>query len=103
MTKRNIDFLLCLALGLPGCGLTTYSTPVLETGPDTFTVAADDPSASIAMQSALGQAQVHCGSLAREILVTRQGARTAGDRNVYEVNFRCLAKGDPELTRPASR
>jgi len=100
MKRRNTALLICLAVELSGCGLKTYSTGVLEMGPDTFSVSADDLSASIAMQSAVGQAQVHCGSLNKEILVTNRSARTAGARNVYEVTFRCLAKGDPELARP---
>jgi hypothetical protein len=92
MKRPNTVLLIGLALGLSGCGLETYSTRVLEAGPDTFTVAADDPSASIAMQSAVGQAQVHCGSLSKDILVTNRSATTVGDRNVYEVTFRCLAR-----------
>jgi hypothetical protein len=102
MNTRQTALLACLALELSGCGLETYSTRVLEVGPDTFSVAADHPSASIAMQSAVGQAQVHCGSLSKEILVADRSARTVGDRNVYEVTFRCLAKGDPGLARPTS-
>ena len=102
MKTRNIVLLICFGAELSGCGLETYSTRVLEVAPDTFTVATDDPSASIAMQSAVGQAQVHCGSRSREILITHRSATTVGDRNVYEVTFRCLAKGDPELTRPTS-
>ena len=99
MKTRDIVVLICLAAGLSGCGLETYSTRVREVGPDTFTVATDDPSASIAMQAAVGQAQVHCGSLSKEILVTNRSASTIGDRNVYEVTFRCMVKGDPELAR----
>ena len=92
MKTRNTVLLICLAAGLSGCGLETYSTRVLEVGPDTFTVATDDPSASIAMQSAVGQAQVHCGSLSKEILITNRNAWTVDARNVYEVTFRCLAR-----------
>ena len=100
MKTRNAALLACLAAQLSGCGLDSYSTRVLETGPDTFTVAVDHPSASIAMQSAIGQAQVHCGSLHKEILVTDRSARTVDALNVYEVTFRCLPKGDPALARP---
>jgi len=92
MKTRNTVLLICLAAELSGCGLETYSTRVLEVGPDTFTVATDDPSASIAMQSAVGQAQVHCGSLSKEILITNRNAWTVDARNVHEVTFRCLAR-----------
>jgi len=102
MKRLNTVLLVCFAFELSGCGLETYSTRVLEAGPDTFTVATDDPSASIAMQAAVGQAQVHCGNLSKEILITNRSATAVGDRHVYEVTFRCLAKGDPELTRSAS-
>ena len=101
MMDRKVALLACLAAGLAGCGVSSYSTKVLETGQDSYTVAADDLSAPLVMQSAVGQAQVHCGSLSREIVMTERNARTVGERNVYEVAFRCLAKGDPELpTRP---
>ena len=102
MKRLNTVLLVCFAFELSGCGLETYSTRVLEVAPGTFTVATDDASASIAMQAAVGQAQVHCGSLSKEILITNRSATAVGARNVYEVTFRCLAKGDPELARSTS-
>jgi hypothetical protein len=101
MKMRSTALLACLAVGFSGCGLQTYSTRVQETGPDAFSVAAEDLNPSIAKQSAIGRAQMHCGNQSRVMLMTDQSARTAGDQNVYEVAFRCLAKGDPELARAA--
>jgi hypothetical protein len=83
-----------------GCGLRTYSSGVMQLGPDTFTVSADDLNASTAKQAALTQAQQRCANLNKEILVTNTRAVRDPNRNIYDVTFRCLAKGDPELTRP---
>lgn len=97
--KNKATIIVVLAFSLSGCGLKTYSSGVLPMGPDTYTVSADDLNASTAKQAALGQAQNHCSSLGKEILVTN--TKTSREtRNIYDVTFRCLSKGDPELTRP---
>ena len=92
-------FVLAAALMVSACGLKTYSSGVLPMGPDTFSVSADDLNASTAKQAALSQAQTHCASLGKEILVTNTKV-SRETRNIYDVTFRCLSKGDPELTRP---
>ncbi len=85
---------------LYGCGLKTYSSGVLPMGPDTYSVSADDLNASTAKQAALGQAQAHCTSKGKEILVTNTKSLRDGPRSVYDVTFLCLSKGDPQLARP---
>lgn len=87
------------ALMVTACGLKTHSSGVLPMGPDTYSVSADDLNASTAKQAALSQAQAHCTSLGKEILVTNTKV-TRENRNIYDVTFRCLSKGDPDLTRP---
>ena len=69
-------------------------------GPDTYSVSADDLNASTAKQAALSQAQNHCKGHGKEILVTNTRASQGSARTVYDVTFRCLVAGDPELTRP---
>ena len=83
-----------------GCGLKTYSSGVPPMGPDTFSVSADDLNPSTAKQAALTQAQNHCKAMGKEILVTNTKVSRGGARTLYDVTFRCLSKGDPELTRP---
>lgn len=85
---------------LYGCGLKTYSSGILQMGPDTYSVSADDLNASTAKQAALGQAQAHCTSLGKELLVTNTKSFRDGARSVYDVTFLCLSKGDPQLARP---
>ena len=83
-----------------GCGLRTYSSGVLPMGPDTYSISADDLNVSTAKRSALSQAEAHCSSLKKVILVTNANAAADGPRTVYDVTFRCLNPGDPELVRP---
>jgi len=97
-TKAAVVLLVVIALS--GCGLRTYSSGVLPMGPDTFSVSADDLNPSTAKQAALTQAQHHCTSLGREILVTNTRTTRGEARTLYDVTFRCLSKGDPELVRP---
>jgi len=83
-----------------GCGLITHSSGVLPMGPDTFSVSADDLSPTTAKQAALSQAQNHCKTLGKEILVTNTSFSRGVNRTLYDVTFRCLSKSDPEYTRP---
>jgi hypothetical protein len=84
-------------LTLTGCA---QSTGVMKMGPDTFSVTADALGASNAKQIALTEASGQCQSMGKEILVTNTSSGKDRARSVYEVTFRCLAKGDPELQRP---
>lgn len=97
--KMKIAVVMLASITVSACGLKTYSSGVLPMGPDTFSVSADDLNASTAKQAAHSQAQAHCASLGKEILVMNTKASRA-TRNIYDVTFRCLSKGDPELTRP---
>lgn len=83
-----------------GCGLQTYSSGVLPMGPDTYSISADDLNASTAKRSALSQAEAHCSSLKKLLLVTNANVAARRARTVYDVTFRCLEPGDPELVRP---
>jgi len=93
-----------LAVLVAGC---TTSSGVLTLGPDTYSAtAAASPSsggAPWAQQMALNEADQHCASIGREILVINI---STGTTNVSygpvpaSVTFKCLLRGDPELTRP---
>lgn len=82
-----------------GCGLRTYNSSVLEVGPDTYFVSANDLNISIATKEALTLANDYCKKLGKEILVTEKKSRIEL-RSFYEVTFMCLNKNDYELTRP---
>jgi hypothetical protein len=103
MMINNRAAKMSLLLGLltvTGCGLVTHSSGVLPMGPDTFSVSADDLSPTTAKQAALSQAQSHCKTLGKEILVTNTSFSRGLNRTLYDVTFRCLSKSDPEYTRP---
>ena len=85
------------------------SSGVLKLGPDTYTVSVHAAPArggeSGARNLALTEANEHCQSQSREILVTNlnSGRSTHFPGCTVEVTFRCLEKGDPELQRPTFR
>lgn len=85
------------------------SSGVLKLGPDTYTVSVHAAPArggeSGARNLALTEANEHCQSQSREILVTNlnSGRSTHFPGGTVEVTFRCLEKGDPELQRPTFR
>lgn len=87
------------ALTVAACGLRTYTSGVMPMGPDTYTVSADDLNASNAKKAAMRQASQFCSKSNKQILVIN--TKTSTDvRTLYDINFRCLGAGDPELTRP---
>jgi hypothetical protein len=70
MNMRTTFTVILISSTMAGCGLKTYSSGVLRMGRDTFSVSADDLNPSTAKQAALTQAQNHCRTMGREILVT---------------------------------
>ncbi len=100
MNIKTTCTLILISSSLVGCGLKTYSSGVLPMGPDTFSVSADDLNASTAKRAALSEAQSHCKAMGKEILVTNTKTSRGEARTLYDVTFRCLSTGDPELARP---
>ena len=87
-----------------GC---VHSGPV-KVGPDTYMIAISDwavTSGGYEKAKTIGEASKYCASLGREILVisTTQNDMRFGRQAAAEVRFRCLLKGDPELTRPPAQ
>lgn len=97
---RAIPLVLLFAAGCGG------SSGVLRLGPDTYRTSASAApiagGAVAAERAALDEAQRHCASLHREILVQTLHTTPAIPFNQARasVSFRCLAAGDPELRRP---
>jgi hypothetical protein len=79
---------------------------VVNVGPDTYMIANSDwgvTSGGYVKAKAIGEASKYCASIGREILVldSTQNDMRFGREAAAEVRFRCILKGDPELTRPA--
>lgn len=84
-------------LSIIGCA---QSTGAMKMGPDTYNVTADALGSSNARQVALSEANSHCQGMGKEILVTNTGVGQDRARSVYDVTFKCLSTGDPDLQRP---
>lgn len=98
-------YLILSALLLSGC--MTNSTGVIPYGPDTFTVTAQSELGGMieAKKKALSDANSHCESMNKKLMPVSESSSTpldfVGDPiPTYEVTFRCLKDGDPDLRRP---
>jgi hypothetical protein len=78
---------------------------VVKAGPDTYMIANSEwgfTSGGYQEAKAVDEGSKYCDSIGREILVlhSAQNDVSFGKTPAAEVRFRCLLKGDPELTRP---
>ena len=91
--------------GLSVCAC-AMSTGVMKMGPDTYTVsvaAAPARGGAVgAKQVALTEAGQYCAAMGKEILVTNTSSQRTTNLGAgnFDLTFRCLAKGDPDLQRP---
>jgi len=81
---------------------------VVPVGPDTYMIANSEwglTSGGYQKARAVAEGSKYCGSIGREILVlsTQENDVSFGKTPAAEVRFRCLLRGDPELTRPAAQ
>jgi hypothetical protein len=87
---------------LAGCGAMSRSSGVMQLGPDTYRVSAGAPMGDVSQsqKAAFTEAQGHCTAGGKQLMTvgTRRLAGPGGGS--YEVTFRCLASGDPDLQRP---
>jgi hypothetical protein len=85
---------------LVGCGAVPRSTGVMNLGPDTFRVAARASlgQAGEGQRMALSEGHAYCRTLNREFLAI--STRLLTESGTFEVTFRCLKAGDPDLIRP---
>ncbi|MDX1573652.1 MAG: hypothetical protein R3341_06460 [Methylophaga sp.] len=86
-----------ISLVLLGCGLKTSG--VNNLGGDTYSVSSDGLNDSEAKGLALGQAEAHCADMGQKVLVTKLRKRHKV-RYFYDVTFKCLPSGDPQLQNP---
>jgi hypothetical protein len=81
---------------------------VVKVGPDTYMIANEEwgfNSGAYEKAKAIDEGSKYCASIGREILVlsSAQNDVSFGKTPGAEVRFRCLLKGDPELTRPPAQ
>lgn len=95
-------FFVFSALVLAGCGTVPSSSGVMQLGPDTYRVAARGPMGAVqkSQQLAFEESNRHCKTLGRAMMVIGTRQIVANGGGPYEVTYRCLLVGDPELTRP---
>ncbi len=84
---------------LISCGLVPKSTGVMPLGPDTWRVAARSSggNSTDSQKMAMDEAIAYCKGLGKQLLVIGTKREQHGP---FEVTFRCLQSGDPELQRP---
>lgn len=90
---------LVISLVLQGCGTVAKSSGVLQIGPDTYRVMARASIGNLieSQKMAFKEANDHCARLVRRLMTI---GTLSTEYQGYELTFRCLAEGDPELNRP---
>ena len=100
MKQTYYLFIAIIGIALSACGTVSRSSGAMQLGPDTYRISArasmGNPTDSQKM--ALIEAKDYCTVLKREIMViATEPSKSFGP---FEVTFRCLIAGDPELVRP---
>ena len=95
-----ISFLIVIA----GCANNKLKqSGIMPIGPDTYRVAVSVYNMYLmkGQEAALNQARNHCVSIGLEFMIVGTSSKNTGVGDIlYEVTYRCLAKGDPDLIRP---
>ena len=86
-----------LMAALAGCA--GQSSGAMQIGPDTYRIIAHgmSPELGKSQKMAFGEANQYCFSLGKKMVTTNTRSTK---NNSYEVTFRCLNDGDPDLVRP---
>lgn len=100
MKKTASVLISLLSLTLGACGTVPRSSGAMQLGPDTYRISARASmgNSTESQKMALLEAKEYCISMKREMVVIA----TDLDKNFgpFEVTFRCLNAGDPDLVRP---
>lgn len=85
---------------LGGCGTVARSSGAMQIGPDTYRIMARASMANQlgSQQMAFSEANVFCNSQGKKMVTTNTRST---ELDGYEVTFRCLKDGDPDLIRPS--
>jgi hypothetical protein len=100
---RQLLFIsLPLAVALTACGTVPRSSGAMQIGPDSYRVIARASLANTAgsQKMAFAEANEYCASMSRKMVTTNTHDL---ENSGYEVTFRCLKEGDPDLVRPMLR
>jgi len=94
----TISWVLLAAL-LTACGTVPSSSGAMQIGPDTYRIIARAPlaKATESQRMAFSEGNSFCSSLGKKLTTT--ATRDAGNSG-FEITFRCLKDGDPDLVRP---
>ena len=84
---------------MAGCGTVARSSGAMQVGPDTYRIMARASMASQAesQKMAFGEANLYCTSLSKKMVTTNTRST---EFDGFELTFRCLRDGDPDLVRP---
>jgi hypothetical protein len=97
---NNILLISISALALlGGCGTVAKSSGAMQVGPDTYRIMARAPMGNElgSQQMAFSEANGFCTAMGKKMVTTNtKSTQLQG----YEVTFRCLRDGDPDLVRP---
>ena len=99
MVRRLVILLTSIPL-LQSCGAVPRSTQPMQVGPDTYRIMARASLArkDASQEMAFSEANAFCQSMNnRKILTTNMHP---SENDGFELTFRCLREGDPELVRP---
>ena len=85
---------------LEGCGAVARSSGAMQIGPDTYRIMARASMANQlgSQQMAFSEANMFCNSHGKKMVTTNTKST---ELEGYEVTFRCLKDGDPDLIRPS--
>ena len=98
MKKRILIASMAIAL-LAGCGTVARSSGAMQIGPDTYRIMARAPMGNQlgSQQMAFSEANGFCTTMGKKMVTTNTKST---ELEGYEVTFRCLRDGDPDLVRP---
>ena len=85
---------------LGACGTVARSSGAMQIGPDTYRIMARASMANQlgSQQMAFSEANIFCDSQGKKMVTTNT---KSSEQDGYEVTFRCLKDGDPDLIRPS--
>lgn len=95
---KKILALLSIAT-LTGCGTVSKTSGAMQVGPDTFQIMARAPVGNQveSQKMAFSEANAHCAAMNKKLMTTNT---RSSKHDGFQVTFRCLKDGDPDLYRP---
>lgn len=100
MSRQVLVGMAAAMVFIQGCGTIPRSTGAMQLGPETYRIRARASMGNVSdsQKMAFAEAKQHCESQQRQMVVV--STETDNDYGPFEVTFRCLTPGDPDLVRP---